>query len=63
MRNLNQIPDIKPFSSRYKYETSMSHNTQVNGSENLLPCLSNHSLTEKDETPDVAATKGSYYCL
>uniref|UniRef100_A0A3Q2DLD3 Solute carrier organic anion transporter family member n=1 Tax=Cyprinodon variegatus TaxID=28743 RepID=A0A3Q2DLD3_CYPVA len=28
----------------YKYETSMSHNTQVNGSENLLPCLSNHSL-------------------
>ncbi|XP_038143111.1 solute carrier organic anion transporter family member 1C1-like [Cyprinodon tularosa] len=41
----------------YKYETSMSHNTQVNGSENLLPCLSNHSLTEKDETPDVAATK------
>ncbi|MEQ2248535.1 hypothetical protein ILYODFUR_020023 [Ilyodon furcidens] len=40
---------------RYKYETSMSHNTQVNSTENSLPCLSNHSLTEKDEIPDIAA--------
>ncbi|XP_036004946.1 solute carrier organic anion transporter family member 1C1 [Fundulus heteroclitus] len=42
----------------YKYETSMSHNTQVNSTENILPCLSNHSLTEKeDDIPDVAAVK------
>ncbi|MEQ2171567.1 hypothetical protein GOODEAATRI_012098 [Goodea atripinnis] len=43
------------FFSRYKYETSMSHNTQVNSTENSLPCLSNHSLTGKDEIPDIAA--------
>uniref|UniRef100_A0A3Q2Q7P1 Solute carrier organic anion transporter family member n=1 Tax=Fundulus heteroclitus TaxID=8078 RepID=A0A3Q2Q7P1_FUNHE len=42
----------------YKYETSMSHNTQVNITENILPCLSNHSLSEKeDDIPDVAAVK------
>uniref|UniRef100_A0A3B3XF78 Solute carrier organic anion transporter family member n=1 Tax=Poecilia mexicana TaxID=48701 RepID=A0A3B3XF78_9TELE len=41
----------------YKYETSMSHNTQVNTTENILPCLSNHSLNEKDEIPDVEAMK------
>uniref|UniRef100_A0A3B5M993 Solute carrier organic anion transporter family member n=1 Tax=Xiphophorus couchianus TaxID=32473 RepID=A0A3B5M993_9TELE len=41
----------------YKYETSMSHNTQVNSTENILPCLSNHSLSEKDEVPDVEAMK------
>uniref|UniRef100_A0A3P9NMW3 Solute carrier organic anion transporter family member n=1 Tax=Poecilia reticulata TaxID=8081 RepID=A0A3P9NMW3_POERE len=41
----------------YKYETSMSHNTQVNSTENILPCLSNHSLNEKNEIPDVEAMK------
>ncbi|XP_014864990.1 PREDICTED: solute carrier organic anion transporter family member 1C1-like [Poecilia mexicana] len=39
----------------YKYETSMSHNTEANSTESILPCLSNHNLTEKDETPDIAA--------
>ncbi|XP_038143154.1 solute carrier organic anion transporter family member 1C1-like isoform X1 [Cyprinodon tularosa] len=41
----------------YKYETSMSHNAKINSTESILPCLSNHSLTEKDETPDVEAIK------
>uniref|UniRef100_A0A3B5MKT2 Solute carrier organic anion transporter family member n=1 Tax=Xiphophorus couchianus TaxID=32473 RepID=A0A3B5MKT2_9TELE len=36
----------------YKYETSMSHNTEANSTESILPCLSKHNLTE---TPDVAA--------
>ncbi|XP_054911371.1 solute carrier organic anion transporter family member 1C1-like isoform X2 [Poeciliopsis prolifica] len=36
----------------YKYETSMSHNTQVNSTESILPCLSNHSLDEKGEISD-----------
>ncbi|XP_061617558.1 solute carrier organic anion transporter family member 1C1-like isoform X1 [Phyllopteryx taeniolatus] len=38
----------------YKYETSMIHNTQVNGTESILPCSSNHSLTDVDDTPDLA---------
>ncbi|KAM6895641.1 solute carrier organic anion transporter family, member 1D1 [Xenentodon cancila] len=38
----------------YKYETSMSHNTQANSTENILPCLSNHTMTEDDVPSDVA---------
>lgn len=43
------------FQGPYKYETSVSHNTAVNSSETALPCLSNHSLTDADETPDLEA--------
>lgn len=39
----------------YKYETSMSHSTDVNSTNNILPCLANHSLAEEDETPDLEA--------
>ncbi|XP_061570197.1 solute carrier organic anion transporter family member 1C1-like [Cololabis saira] len=38
----------------YKYETSMSHNTQANSTENILPCLSNHTMIEDDAPSDVA---------
>lgn len=38
----------------------MSHNTQVNSTENTLPCLANHSVTDANETPDVATMKGFY---
>ncbi|XP_047431377.1 solute carrier organic anion transporter family member 1C1-like [Mugil cephalus] len=41
------------FQGLYKYETSMSHNTQANSSESVLPCLSNQSLIEADKTPDL----------
>ncbi|XP_059182045.1 solute carrier organic anion transporter family member 1C1-like [Centropristis striata] len=41
------------FQGQYKYETSMSHNTDVNSTEGTLPCLSNHSLAAADETPDL----------
>uniref|UniRef100_A0A4W6DZR8 Solute carrier organic anion transporter family member n=1 Tax=Lates calcarifer TaxID=8187 RepID=A0A4W6DZR8_LATCA len=37
----------------YKYETSVSHNKDVNSTESILPCLSNHSMTEADDTPDL----------
>ncbi|XP_045928052.1 solute carrier organic anion transporter family member 1C1-like [Micropterus dolomieu] len=40
----------------YKYETSMSHRTDVNSTESTLPCLSNHTLVA-DETPDLEARK------
>ncbi|XP_013874318.1 solute carrier organic anion transporter family, member 1D1 [Austrofundulus limnaeus] len=45
------------FQGTYKYETSMSHNTQVNSTENILPCLTNHTVTDANETPDVATMK------
>ncbi|XP_077401235.1 solute carrier organic anion transporter family, member 1D1 [Vanacampus margaritifer] len=35
----------------YKYETSMT----INSTEGMLPCLSEHSLTDVDDTPDLAA--------
>uniref|UniRef100_H2LXW0 Solute carrier organic anion transporter family member n=1 Tax=Oryzias latipes TaxID=8090 RepID=H2LXW0_ORYLA len=41
------------FQGRYKYETSMSHNSQVNSTANTLPCLSNQSLAEQDKAPDL----------
>ncbi|XP_056280435.1 solute carrier organic anion transporter family member 1C1-like [Pseudoliparis swirei] len=41
------------FQGLYKYETSVSHATNTNSTESLLPCLSNHSLA--DETPDLEA--------
>lgn len=44
--------------SRYKYETSVSHSKDVNSTENILPCLSNHSMTDADETPDLEARTG-----
>uniref|UniRef100_A0A8C7XNA3 Solute carrier organic anion transporter family member n=1 Tax=Oryzias sinensis TaxID=183150 RepID=A0A8C7XNA3_9TELE len=34
------------FQGRYKYETSMSHNSHVNSTANTLPCLSNQSLAD-----------------
>ncbi|XP_040003707.1 solute carrier organic anion transporter family member 1C1-like isoform X2 [Xiphias gladius] len=43
------------FQGLYKYETSVSHSKDVNSTENILPCLSNHSMTDADETPDLEA--------
>ncbi|CAJ1054405.1 solute carrier organic anion transporter family member 1C1-like [Xyrichtys novacula] len=43
------------FQGEYKYETSMSHSTAVNSSESILPCLSNSTISDEDETPDLAA--------
>ncbi|TMS02718.1 solute carrier organic anion transporter family, member 1D1 [Larimichthys crocea] len=37
----------------YIYETSVSHSTDVNNTESALPCNSNHSLTDADDTPDL----------
>uniref|UniRef100_A0A8C6UWR6 Solute carrier organic anion transporter family member n=1 Tax=Neogobius melanostomus TaxID=47308 RepID=A0A8C6UWR6_9GOBI len=44
------------FQGPYKYETSMSHNTDVNSTETILPCLSNHSL-QNEEAPSAQAKK------
>uniref|UniRef100_A0A669DRJ5 Solute carrier organic anion transporter family member n=1 Tax=Oreochromis niloticus TaxID=8128 RepID=A0A669DRJ5_ORENI len=44
------------FQGLYKYETSMSHKAVVNSTETILPCLSNHSMTDADDTLD-AETK------
>ncbi|KAM9334622.1 uncharacterized protein ABDE67_021176 [Symphorus nematophorus] len=41
------------FQGLYKYETTVFHNTAVNNTESALPCHSNHSLTDADETPDL----------
>ncbi|KAM7366976.1 hypothetical protein PAMP_014906 [Pampus punctatissimus] len=43
------------FQGPYKYETSVSHSAGVNSTENILPCLSNHSMIDADETPDIAS--------
>ncbi|KAF7228970.1 solute carrier organic anion transporter family member 1C1 [Nothobranchius furzeri] len=45
------------FQGPYKYETSMSHNTQVNSTETILPCLANHSMADADGTPNVEDRK------
>ncbi|XP_029317785.1 solute carrier organic anion transporter family, member 1D1 [Cottoperca gobio] len=37
----------------YKYETSVSHNADVNSTGSILPCLSNHSRAEADKMPDL----------
>ena len=42
---------------RYKYETSVSHKVANNSSEAMLPCNSNHSLTDTD-FPDLVARTG-----
>nr|XP_057934404.1 solute carrier organic anion transporter family member 1C1-like [Doryrhamphus excisus] len=38
----------------YKYETSVTHSKDVNSTESILPCLSNHTVHDVD-TPDLAA--------
>ncbi|XP_041636843.1 solute carrier organic anion transporter family member 1C1-like [Cheilinus undulatus] len=44
------------FQGQYKYETSMSHSSNsANSSVSILPCLSNHTVNEADETPDLKA--------
>ncbi|KAL6116977.1 uncharacterized protein ACO6RY_14861 [Pungitius sinensis] len=43
------------FQGLYKYETSVSHSTSINSTDSILPCLSNHSLAEADEMPDLEA--------
>ncbi|XP_044199331.1 solute carrier organic anion transporter family member 1C1-like [Thunnus albacares] len=43
------------FQGLYKYETSVSHSTGVNSTESILPCMSNHSMIDADETPDLAS--------
>ncbi|KAF6730893.1 Solute carrier organic anion transporter family member 1C1 [Oryzias melastigma] len=45
------------FQGRYKYETSMSHTSQVNSTANILPCLSNQSMVDEDEAPDLEKIK------
>ncbi|XP_037551728.1 solute carrier organic anion transporter family member 1C1 isoform X1 [Nematolebias whitei] len=45
------------FQGPYKYETSMSHNAQVNSTENTLPCLANHSSTDENEMFDFETQK------
>ncbi|XP_053270899.1 solute carrier organic anion transporter family member 1C1 [Pleuronectes platessa] len=42
------------FQGLYKYETSMTHSTDINSTESILPCLSNHSIPDADETLDLA---------
>lgn len=44
--------------SRYKYETSVSHKAAVNSTETILPCLSNHSMTDVDDTLDAETKLG-----
>lgn len=44
------------FQGQYKYETTVSHKGAVNSTETILPCLSNHSMTDADDTLD-AKTK------
>uniref|UniRef100_UPI0037E7D929 solute carrier organic anion transporter family member 1C1-like n=1 Tax=Semicossyphus pulcher TaxID=241346 RepID=UPI0037E7D929 len=43
------------FQGQYKYETSVSHSTAINNTESILPCLSNNSQIDADETPDLEA--------
>ncbi|XP_068442809.1 solute carrier organic anion transporter family member 1C1-like [Clinocottus analis] len=45
------------FQGLYKYETSVSHSANFNSTEGILACMSNHSLAEADETPDLEAIK------
>lgn len=44
---------------RYKYETSVSHSKDVNSTESILPCLTNHSVTDADETTDLKTKAGT----
>lgn len=46
---------------RYKYETSVSHNTVTNGSEGALPCHTNHTETTADESLDLVTRKGTVH--
>ncbi|XP_051911317.1 solute carrier organic anion transporter family member 1C1-like [Hippocampus zosterae] len=39
----------------YKYETSMTPSSAINSTESILPCSSNHSLTDVDDIPDLTA--------
>ncbi len=45
---------------RYKYETAISHFSASNGTENILPCLSNGSLAQ-DEIPTVEIEAGMLF--
>uniref|UniRef100_A0A3Q1JCP8 Solute carrier organic anion transporter family member n=1 Tax=Anabas testudineus TaxID=64144 RepID=A0A3Q1JCP8_ANATE len=54
------------FQGPYKYETSVSHSKNVNSTESILPCMTNHSMAAADETIDLKTqtdcekTAGSY---
>uniref|UniRef100_A0A3Q0T7K0 Solute carrier organic anion transporter family member n=1 Tax=Amphilophus citrinellus TaxID=61819 RepID=A0A3Q0T7K0_AMPCI len=43
------------FQGPYKYETSVSHKADVNSTESIMPCLSNHSVTESSVPHPLAA--------
>ncbi|KAM3858985.1 uncharacterized protein ACN63O_017039 [Diretmus argenteus] len=43
------------FQGQYKYETSVTHSTDINATERTLPCLSNHSTSSEDEAPSFKA--------
>lgn len=45
---------------RYKYETSVSHSKDLNSTESILPCMSNHSMTDAHETNDLKTRTGTY---
>lgn len=46
--------------TRYKYETSVSHSKNVNSTESILPCMTNHSMAAADETIDLKTQTGMY---
>uniref|UniRef100_A0A7N9AP44 Solute carrier organic anion transporter family member n=1 Tax=Mastacembelus armatus TaxID=205130 RepID=A0A7N9AP44_9TELE len=45
------------FQGPYKYETSVSHSRDVNSTESIQPCLSNHTIT--DSFPPLACEKAT----
>lgn len=47
--------------SRYKYETSVSHNVAANSSGGMMPCQYNQSLAVADEMPNLNARKGTWW--
>ncbi|XP_056131592.1 solute carrier organic anion transporter family member 1C1-like [Lampris incognitus] len=43
------------FQGHYKYETSVLHNTDVNATKGILPCLTNQSVSAETLSPDTQA--------
>lgn len=38
----------------------MSHNAGANSTESILPCLSNNTVIDADETPDLVSRAGTW---
>ncbi|XP_041834144.1 solute carrier organic anion transporter family member 1C1-like [Melanotaenia boesemani] len=45
------------FQGPYKYETSLSHNTEVNNTKSIMPCQSNHSMFDSNDKLDELTKK------